>query len=228
MAKNHMKRVSAPASWPVGRKEGKLIARPKGSFSLETGMPLITALKDVLGLVKTRKEGKLVLNTKSILVNGKKRKDEKFMVGLMDVIEIRDLGASYRVLLDKNGILRLVPISGSESSIKLCKVIGKRAVKKGRLQLSLHDGRSCIGTAAQSVGDTLVLGLQKSDVVQHLKLEDGCNAYIVGGSNVGRAGAVEHVSGNLVTVRIGDEVVDVARRFVFVTGKGKPLINTAA
>ncbi|MBI2141222.1 30S ribosomal protein S4e [Candidatus Woesearchaeota archaeon] len=229
MAKNHLKRVSAPASWPVGRKEGKLIARPKGSFSLEMGMPLVTALKDVLGLVKTRKEGKLVLNTKSILVNGKRRKDEKFMIGLMDVISISDLGKSYRMLLDKNGILRLVPVSGAESSVKLCRVIGKRAVKKGRLQLSLHDGRSCIGAAAHSVGDTLVLGLQKNDVVQHIKLEEGCNAYIIGGSNVGRTGVVEHISGNLVTVRIGDEVADVAKRFVFVIGKGKPMItNTAA
>ncbi len=228
MAKNHLKRVSAPASWPVGRKESKLIARPKGSFSFEMGMPLITALKDVLGLVKTRKEGKLVLNTKSILVNGKRRKDEKFMIGLMDIVGISDLGRSYRVLLDKNSILRLVPVSGSESSIKLCKVIGKRAVKKGRLQLSLHDGRSCIGAAAHSIGDTLVLGLQKNDVVQHVKLEDSCNAYIIGGSNVGRSGVVEHVSGNMVTVKIGDEVANVAKRFVFVTGKGKPLINTAA
>ncbi len=228
MAKNHLKRVSAPASWPIGRKEGKMIARPKGSFSFETGMPLITALKDILGIVKTRKEGKLVLNSKSILVNGKRRKDEKFMIGLMDIVGISDLGRSYRVLLDKNNILRLVPVSGSESSVKLCKVIGKRAVKKGRLQLSLHDGRSCIGAVAHSVGDTLVLGLQKNDVVQHIRLEDGCNAYIVGGSNVGRSGVVEHISGNLVTVRIGDEVADVAKRFVFVTGKGKPLINTAA
>ncbi|MBI2580400.1 30S ribosomal protein S4e [Candidatus Woesearchaeota archaeon] len=228
MAKNHLKRISAPASWPVGRKEGKFIARPRGSFSLEMGMPLITALKDVLGLVKTRKEGKLVLNTKSILVNGKRWKDEKFMIGLMDVVGISDLGRSYRVLLDRNGILRLVPMSESESPVKLCKVVGKRAVKKGRLQLSLHDGRSCIGAASHSVGDTLVLGLPKNDVAQHVRLEDGCHAYIVGGSNVGRSGVVEHVSGNMVTVRIGDEVADVAKRFVFVTGKAKPLINTAA
>ena len=163
-----MKRIAAPSTWPVGRKEGKFTARPKGSFSLEMGMPLITALKDTLGLVKTRKEGKLVLNTKEILVNGKRRKDEKFMIGLMDVVSIGELEKSYRMMLDKNAVLRLVPVSGSESSVKLCKVIGKRTVKNGRIQLSLHDGRSYIGAAAHAVGDTLVLALPKNDVVQHL------------------------------------------------------------
>ena len=225
MTRAHLKRIAAPSTWPVGRKEGKFIARPKGSFSLEMGMPLITALKDILGLVKTRKEGKLVLNTKEILVNGKRRKDEKLMIGLMDVVSIGELEKSYRMMLDKNAVLRLVPVSGSESSVKLCKVIGKRTVKNGRIQLSFHDGRSYIGAPAHAVGDTLVLALPKNDVVQHLKLEDGYNAYITGGSNVGSTGVIEHISGDTVMLKIGDEVVEVAKRFVFVTGKDKPLIN---
>ncbi len=212
----------------VDRKERKFIAMPKGSFKMAMGMPLITVLKDVLKLVNTRKEGKRVLNTKEILVNGKRRKDEKFMIGLMDVLTIKDIGKSYRMLLDRNNILRLVPVAESEASVKLGKVTGKRAVKKGRIQLSLHDGRSLLGLASHGTGDTIVLSLPKGEITQHLKLENGCQAYLIGGSNVGKVGVVGNISGDKVTVKIGDDTVEAARRFVFVVGKDKLVVKSLA
>lgn len=226
MAEKHLKRLAAPATWLVGRKERKFIARPKGSYSMEMGMPLITVLKEVLKLVSTRKEGKRVLNSKEILVNGIRRKEEKFMIGLMDVLGIKETGQSYRMLLDNNGKLRMVPIEGTEASVKLCKIIGKRAVKNAKMQLSLHDGRSLIGAADKFTGDTVVLELPKGNVTQYLKLESGCHAYLIGGSNVGRTGIVDNISSDKVTVKIGDSVVEAAKRFVFVIGKDKPLLKS--
>ena len=226
MAKKHLKRIAAPATWMVDRKERKFIARPKGSFKMAMGMPLVTVLKDVLKLVATRKEGKRVLNSKEILVNGRRRKDEKFMIGLMDVLAIKDIGKSYRMLLDKNNILRLVPVTDSEAAVKLGKITGKRSIRKGGIQLSLHDGRSLLGEAAHATGDTVVLSLPKGDITQHLKLESGCHAYLIGGSNVGRTGIVENISGDTVTIKIGDGVVEAAKRFVFVVGKDKPAIKS--
>lgn len=232
MARMHLKRLAAPLTWPIRRKENRFVARPKGSFSLGMGMPLITALKDVLNLVRTRKEGKLVLNAREILVNGKRRKDEKFMVGLMDVLTIKDLNRSYRVLLDTKGSLRLVPLSDGEAAVKPCRVIGKRTVKGGKVQLSLHDGRSLLGAGElgeHKAGDTIVLELPSNKIAQHIKLEDGCQAYLTGGNHVGCTGVVEHVLGDKrdkVIIRIGDEVVESAKRFVFAIGKGKPVIKS--
>ena len=228
MAKKHLKRIAAPSTWMVDRKERKFIAMPKGSFKMAMGMPLVTVLKDVLKLVATRKEGKRVLNSKEILVNGARRKDEKYMIGLMDVLTIKDIGNSYRMLLDKNNILRLVPVTESEASVKLGKVTGKRSVRKGMIQLSLHDGRSLLGVAAHntSTGDTIVLALPKGDVTQHFKLESGCQAYLIGGSNVGRTGVVDNISGDKVTVKIGNDVVEAAKRFIFVIGKDKSVIKS--
>ncbi len=226
MAKKHLKRIAAPATWMVDRKERKFIAMPKGSFKMAMGMPLVTVLKDVLKLVTTRKEGKRVLNSKEILVNGARRKDEKFMIGLMDVLTIKDIGKSYRMLLDRKNILRLVPVTEGEASVRLGKVTGKRSVRKGRIQLSLHDGRSLLGLAAHSTGDTVVLALPKGDVTQHFRLESGCQAYLTGGSNVGRTGVVDSISNDKVTIKIGDDVVEAAKRFVFVIGKDKPVIKS--
>lgn len=228
MVRKHLKRIAAPPTWLVNRKEGKFVARPKGSFSMAMGMPLITVLKDVLKLVSTRKEGQRVLNSREITVNSVKRKDEKFMIGLMDVLAIKDTGKSYRMLLDKNSVLRLVPVAESEASLKLGKITGKRSVRKGRVQLSLHDGHSLLGTAAHSPGDTVVLALPKGEVTQHIKLESGCHAYLIGGSNVGRTGVVENISGDKVTVKIGNGVVEAAKRFVFVIGREKPVIKSVA
>ena len=228
MVRKHLKRIAAPPTWLVDRKEGKFIARPKGSFSMAMGMPLITVLKDVLKLVSTRKEGQRVLNSREITVNGVRRKGEKFMIGLMDVLAIKDTGKSYRMLLDRNSVLRLVPVAESEASVKLGRITGKRSVRNGRVQLSLHDGHSLLGAAAHSTGDTVVLALPKGDVTQHIKLESGCHAYLIGGSNVGRTGVVENISGDKVTVKIGDGVVEAAKRFVFVIGKEKPVIKSVA
>lgn len=229
MARMHLKRLAAPLTWPIRRKENRFVARPKGSFGLGMGMPLITALKDILKLVRTRKEGKLVLNAREILVNGKRRKEEKFMVGIMDVLTIKDINRSYRVLLDRKGSLRLVPLSDGEASVKPCRVVGKGAVKGGKVQLSLHDGRSFLGTAGKDehkTGDTVVLELPANKIAQHIKLEDGCLAYLTGGSHVGCTGVVEHVLGDKVIIRIGEDVVEAAKRFVFVMGKGKPVIKS--
>ena len=226
MAGKHLKRLAAPVTWLVDRKERIFIARPVGSYSMEMGMPLITVLKEVLKLVSTTKEGKRVLNSKDVQVNGTRRKDEKFMIGLMDVLSIKETGHSYRMLLDNNGKLRLVPIENNEGSVKLSKVIGKRTIKNSKIQLSLHDGRSLIGSAEHSTGDTLVLELPKGNVKQHLKLEGGCQAYLIGGSNVGRTGTVDNISGDKVTIKIGDAVVEAAKRFVFVVGKDKPAVKS--
>lgn len=226
MAENHLKRLAAPATWLVDRKESKFIARPRGSYSMDIGMPLVTVLKEVLKVVSTRKEGKRVLNSKEIMVNGIRRKDEKFMVGLMDVLSIKETGQSYRMLLDNNGKLRMVPIDGTEASVKLCKIIGKRAVRKAKMQLSLHDGRNIIGAADQFTGDTVVIELPKGNVAQHLKLESGCQAYLIGGSSVGQTGVVDNISSDKVTVKMGETVVEAAKRFVFVIGKDKPLLKS--
>ena len=226
MAEKHLKRLAAPVTWPVDRKERKFIARPVGSYGMEMGMPLITVLKEVLKLVSTRKEGKRVLNSKDILVNGVRRKEEKFMIGLMDVLSIKETGQSYMMLLDNNGKLRLVAIDAKETPVKMCKIIGKRTIKNSKIQLSLHDGRSLIGTAEHFPGDTVVLELPRGNVKQHLKFESGCHAYLIGGSNVGRTGVVENISGDSVTVRIGDAVVEAAKRFVFVVGRDNPVNTT--
>jgi small subunit ribosomal protein S4e len=226
MVKNHLKRLAAPSTWPVDRKSRVYISRPKGSFSLENAMPLTVILRDSLELVKTRKESTLVLNNKEISVNGKRQKEGKLMVGLMDVLTIKDIGKSFRILLDKNGLLRPILIEDAEATVRLSKITGKRTVSKGKVQLTLHDGRAMMGTQDHKVGDTIVLSLPKNEIKSYLKLENKCSAYLTGGSHVGFTGTVEEIKKDKVMIKLGNDVVEAARRFVLVVGKDKPVIKS--
>ena len=88
------------------------------------------------------------------MINGVKRKDHRFSVGVIDVIEISELNERYRLLYNKNNKFYLQPIDKDETEIKPCKVIGKTVISGGKIQLNLNDGRNIISNKAVKGGDT--------------------------------------------------------------------------
>ena len=109
--KNHLKRITAPRTWHIKRKENKFILRPNcGSHSLENGLPLGLILRDVLGLVSTMSEAEKLLNNNEVLVDGKRRKDRKTVVGLFDIVSIPLLSKNFQVSLNQNGRLNLIEV----------------------------------------------------------------------------------------------------------------------
>ena len=93
-------------------------------------------------LADTAREAKMIINQGEILVDGTVRKDYKFPVGFMDVIQIPKTGKTYRVLPDEKGRLVLHPISEENQNFKLCRIQNKTTIRGGRQQLNLHDGRN--------------------------------------------------------------------------------------
>ena len=73
-----------------------------GAHSLSSSLPLAIIVRDILGFAKTAKETKKIISKKKILVNGKVRLDERFLVGFMDVISIPEIKKSYRKLALKH------------------------------------------------------------------------------------------------------------------------------
>src|SRR3989344_1877264 len=107
MGNLHIKRIAAPASWHINRKLSKWIYKPNpGPHKIENSMPLGTILKEILHLANTSKEARYILTSGNIKINGKIRKDQKFPVGLMDIISYND--KNYRILFNKKGYLILV------------------------------------------------------------------------------------------------------------------------
>lgn len=173
-------------------------------------------LRDILNIAKNTKEVKKILHDSEILVDGIRRKEPKFPVGIMDVITLKETNKHYRVVLDK-GKLSLIPINKKEAAVKPCKIIGKNKVKN-KMQLNLYDGKNIlVEKDTYKTGDTLIISLPKQEIKEHIKLEKGCRIYLIGGKHSGDTGRVEDIISNKITYkRESGAVIETLKKYVFV------------
>lgn len=233
MVQNHLSRISAPKSWQIKRKSTKWITRPMpGPHPLRSSFTLGFLLRDFLDYAKTNKEIKSILNGNNILVDGVVRKENKFPIGFMDLVEISKLGEYYRIVYNLNGKFSLVPIKKEESNIKLLMIVRKTPVKKGKLQITFHDGRNILADKFSGhVGDSVLFDLGKRYVNKILSLEPGSLVYLSGGAHIGRIGKVKQVikakdlQKPKVVVEIDGNEYITPTKYAFVVGKDKPEVN---
>ena len=228
MAKKHLKRLAMPKSWQIRKKEAKFITRPKpGAHSLKLGMPLLLMIRDILGYGKTKREVDYIVNNKEVLVDAVRRKDSRFGIGLMDVISLPQLKQHWRVLLDKKGKISFIEIDNKEANIKLCKIIGKTAVRK-KFQLNLHDGKNILVDKSDfKVGDSLLLDLPSLKIKDHLKLEKGALIFLIKGKHIGETSIVEKIERDRILCNSEGSVLEAPKESAFVIGKGKAVIATS-
>jgi small subunit ribosomal protein S4e len=238
-----LKRKPAPKIWPIHRKEYVWVVKPTpGPHSLEKCLPLTIVLREILGFAKTRKEAKIIVSQGKVYVDGRVRREDKFPVGLMDVISFPEIDKHFRVLPSHKGLI-LHPISKEETTFKLCRIENKTTVKNGHIQLNLHDGSNVLIKVADPKNpqedvyktfDIVQLSLPDRQVIGHIRMKEKDFAIITGGKNMGKYGRIveiEDVKGRKrreAIVTIEDEkgnryqtILD----FVFVVGDEKPLIS---
>ena len=231
----HLKRKPAPKLWPIYRKSAIWTVKPNpGPHSLSRSLPLGLIVRDVLKFAKTGKEAKNIISQEKIKVDGKVRRDERFLVGLMDVVSIVDTKKSYRLLPSRKGLL-LHPIKSEDEGFKLYRVEDKTVVKGGRVQLDLHDGTSfVIPEDVYQTLDVLKLSIPDRELIEHTKLKVGANAIVIGGKNIGRYGKVSTIEKSpnqkrrdlLVTIEDSNgEQFQTILDFVFILGDTKPSIS---
>lgn len=195
MVQNHLSRLAAPRSWPVGRKGNKWITRTMpGPHSLYNSIPLSVLVKDMLRYSKTQKEVNFILNNGGVIIDKKIRKERGFPIGLMDVIEIPGLGEIYRLLYNKRGLFSLVSISKNESNLKLLKVIRKSIAKGEMFQITFHDGRNLLTKKFDGgVGDSVLFDLQNGGITKIVHLDKGSLIYLNGGAHIGMVARVKEI-----------------------------------
>ena len=147
-----------PKTWKIKKKANKFITRPYPSgHPLENSISINVVMRDMIKLVKTRKEVKSILKNNNVLVNGSRRRDDKTAIGLFDVLTIKETNESYRVILDPLGRLISKKIDPKEANLVLCKIIGKTNIKGGKLQLNCFNGINIITTKKEyKTGDVLL------------------------------------------------------------------------
>ncbi|ABO09164.1 30S ribosomal protein S4e [Pyrobaculum calidifontis] len=233
----HLRKSLAPYWWPIPRKAGGVWAvRPStGPHSLEYSLPLAVVVRDVLRYAKTLREARYIISRGYIKVDGVVRKDYKFPIGLMDVVEIVPTGEIYRVVPDEAKYYDLKPIPSSEAALKPLRVEGKTAVSGGRIQLHFHDGRNLI--LPPDVGrqiktfDTVVYDLENKAIKTHLPLRLGQLAVVTHGGNIGFVGQFFEVVWTLkrrqsvVALRKGEEVRRTILDYIMVIGTEAPVVK---
>ncbi|MGC9152939.1 MAG: 30S ribosomal protein S4e [Vulcanisaeta sp.] len=237
MPRRHLRRYQAPEWWPISTKEAVWVVRPSpGPHSIETSLPLAILVRDVLRYAKTLREARYVIGKGLIRVDGEVRRNYKYPVGLMDVVEIIPTGEVYRMVPHPTKFLWPIPISQEEARYKLCRIENKTVVKGGQIQLNLHDGRNIQlpydEGSKYSTLDTVLIDLTENKIVDAVKLEVGALGLIVRGNNVGYYGKITEIiqtyrkRRSSVTIRTDDgkdirTIID----YLFAVGKDKPLIT---
>ena len=224
--KQHLKRLAIPKTWPVEKKGRKFITRPSPSKAFELSIPLSVVFRDVLKTANSVKEVKHLLNNNYIFIDGIRQTDPRKSMGLMDTLEIKGTSEAYRLLLDKNGKLFLHKIKPEEAKLRPCKIIGKKLLKKGKMQINLLGSYNItLEKDDFKVGDVILLELPKKSVKEHLKLEKNCYIYLTGGNHVGRTGKLLEEKGKEIVFVSEKKEFRTLGEFAFVIGRDKPVIT---
>lgn len=227
-----LKRRAAPRSWTIPRKGTKWVKRPApGPHAQDESVPLLLVLRDLRHLAANAREARQLVVSGAVRVDGKVVKDLARGIGLLDTVSFGSpLNEHFRLLKDRRGKLMLVAIPAAEAAVKLGRVRFKHAVRGGKVEVTLHDGRNLLvpPTSPYKVGDSLKLELPGQKVVGHLPLAPGQLAYVAGGSHVGEVARVERIEvlnspqPNRVHFKEGFSTV---KQYVFIIGDTAPQIT---
>ncbi len=214
---------------PKKVKKWAVSPRPGPHKKFES-IPLQVIVRDILKVADTGTEARGIIKKGEILVDGKKRKDHAYPAGLFDVIVIPALKQVYRIVPIAKG-LGLVKIPDGESNVKICKIKNKTVVRKGKVQLNLHDGRNILVDNKYKVGDSILIELPTNKINAHIPLSKNSIGVIYSGKNSGKVGIVKEIlAGKFrqpkrVMCDIEGSEIEVNEDSFIVVGKEKPLIS---
>ncbi|MEM2062716.1 MAG: 30S ribosomal protein S4e [Candidatus Nitrosocaldus sp.] len=244
---NRLKRQIMPVFWQVPRKAYRFALRPIGGpHPINRCYPLGILLRDVLRVVKSMREAEKILHNGYVYVDGVKRFDVHFPLGLMDVVELQPLKKVYRLVPRDGFILKPIEIvekegggeEEKERGMKICKVINKSTVKGGKIQYTLHDGRNILVDGSSSskldgiaVNDSILIRIPEQEVRDVVKIEKDTLALIIAGENAGTIGRVIEVKKGTITLPKRVVLESDAKRLeipidiVMAIGRERPLLN---
>lgn len=249
--KRHLKRLAAPAFWPIHRKEAVWAVKPRpGPHAQDVSIPLLTLIRDVFKYATTAREARKIIAEGRVKVDGRVRKDYKFPVGPMDVVELvgkdengNEYHEYYRMVPYPTKFLVPLKIDAEEAKKKIVRIENKTTVKGGHIQLNLHDGRNILikvrdprnpveAEQYKTLG-SLLITVPEQEILDYVPFEVGVIAIVTAGRNVGRIGTIESIEKaglgrkqTLVKMKdvYGEEFYTVAE-YVFPVGKEEPLIK---
>lgn len=227
-----LKRQMAPLFWGIARKEKRFVITAKpGPHPKHESIPVAVFLRDTIKIVKTLREAKSAIYDKRVKIDGVVRKSLHHGIGLMDVIELQNMDAVYR-LVPKGGMpLAPISINPEEKAKKLCRVISKSTIRGGKIQIGFHDGRTMISDADARLGDTCVVQVPDQKILDTIRLEVGAQVIVTRGTNAGQVGTIEKIEpGTFILqkralVALGERKIEIQTDNTMVIGRDQPAIQ---
>lgn len=194
----HLTRNEISRVMPVPRKGTRYIARPR-SHVMES-VTVLAAVRDMLHLARTAREVNEMIKDKKLKINGRVVRDSREPLVLMSIFEADKV---YRVHLLPTGRFTLEP---TKTTHRIGKVISRRLVAKGAVQVNLSDGTNFISKEKISIGDSVELDTSMK-ILKVIPLREGSKVLIRSGRNRGTVGTVSRVHGNSLDIALDGRVI---------------------
>lgn len=182
----HLTRNNFSNFWPIPRKGTKYLAL--ANHNQNESIPLVIALRDILKLVRNKKELKKALNEKQILVNNRIVKETNYPLCLFDVLSVGK--TNFRANLSEHRKMIFEEIKDKDSDTKIYKVLNKKKLNKNKIQLNLTQGKNIISDEKIEVGDSVLLNLKDNKIVKKISLEKGRTVFTIKGKHFGKSGKI--------------------------------------
>ena len=198
----HLRRIAMPKSFPLKRKgrEKYVIAQ--------------------IGNAKTRKEARALLKAGEILVNDRKTNAERISVHLFDTVTIIGLQKFFRVIF-KNNKFSMVEINEKESLTRVCKIVSKKILSGGKVQINLDNGYNLMSDLKAAVNDSVIFDFKANKIIKHLPLKEKANVEVIGGSHIGTKGILNKMEGRTAEIKADNSVIKIPLANVLVVENEK-------
>jgi len=186
-----MKRLASPNYMKLERKQSKFILKPMpGRHTLDSSVALATFLIEKIGVAKTAAEARNAIVNGKIEINGRVRKNQKYPIGLGDIIKLIPSDESYLVSVGKYGTFEGKKLGKGEGKRTL-KVIGKYIEKGKKQMIRLNNGNIVHFDKEVNVNDSVILENRKISKV--LKLEEGAHCMVMIGAHAPDVGKISEI-----------------------------------
>jgi len=187
----HLKRNNIPKFWPIPRKGTKYLAL--ASHNHEESIPLVVAMRDVLNLVKNKKELQRAINEKQVIINQKTIRNLNYPIAIFDVISLPQTKKNLKASLSAKKKIIFEEITDKEAETKVFKVLDKRIIPGNKVQLNLTNGTNIISKEKANTGDSVIVNLKDKKIVKVLTMENGREVFILKGKHAGNSGKIEEI-----------------------------------
>ncbi len=202
----HLKRHKIGKFWPVPRKGTKYLA--VATHNKNDAIPLVVIIRDVLKLVKNKKELQRIINERKIQINHKEIRETNYPVCLFDVINFPDIKKNYRAMLSTNKKMIFEEIPDEEAKTKIFKVMSKKTLSNKKMQLNLIHGKNIISDEKVKTGDSVILDLKDNKILKIIPMKEGENVFVIKGKHAGHQGKIQEImdrGGKSIAKIISDE-----------------------